>query len=358
MRRGIDFRAQVGIGTLIVFIAMILVAAIAAGVLINTAGFLQSKSETTGQQSSDQVSNRLMVVSATGEVGPSGVRLVPEENPSTLTINGSDLTADGGPDYADHFEKEYQINDGQTVYLYIDNSGVSGKLVVEGKKSPLYTNGNDIPIRFKSVSDGKIQVKDTKNDVIINTVSPPVEMWADIGDDSDLYLKEDQFMDVGNPDGSNEVVIRDPDQDESYVGWTIEKPTGNATVPKTTESINNVIRNASVTVRRNSGSDPVNLRNLTVHYISDRTAAQLVYSEDKALSENFSVTYLSDPGPVLDDNERAILNFNISAIEGEETRGLSPSSKVDLLLITKQGAKMTVTLTVPDSLSGEAAVQL
>jgi len=62
-------RGQVGIGTLIVFIAMVLVAAIAAGVLINTAGFLQTKSEQTGQESSAQVSNRVQVVSAFGNVG-------------------------------------------------------------------------------------------------------------------------------------------------------------------------------------------------------------------------------------------------------------------------------------------------
>jgi flagellin FlaB len=61
-------RGQVGIGTLIVFIAMVLVAAIAAGVLINTAGFLQSQSEETGQQSSEQVTNRLQIQTATGLV--------------------------------------------------------------------------------------------------------------------------------------------------------------------------------------------------------------------------------------------------------------------------------------------------
>jgi flagellin FlaB len=69
-------RGQVGIGTLIVFIAMVLVAAIAAGVLVNTAGFLQSTAEESGEESVQQVTNRVQVVSQYGTVSNAAGNMV------------------------------------------------------------------------------------------------------------------------------------------------------------------------------------------------------------------------------------------------------------------------------------------
>jgi flagellin-like protein len=55
-------KAAQGIGTLIIFIAMILVAAVAAGVLIQTAASLQSKSLDVGRQSQEKITTDLDVL--------------------------------------------------------------------------------------------------------------------------------------------------------------------------------------------------------------------------------------------------------------------------------------------------------
>ncbi|MXV61806.1 flagellin [Natronorubrum sp. JWXQ-INN-674] len=85
-----DDRGQVGIGTLIVFIAMVLVAAIAAGVLINTAGMLQSQAEATGEESTDLVSERIDTTSTVG--------IVESESEGTLEEIRVGITAAPGAD--------------------------------------------------------------------------------------------------------------------------------------------------------------------------------------------------------------------------------------------------------------------
>ncbi|MEF8820125.1 MAG: archaellin/type IV pilin N-terminal domain-containing protein [Haloferacaceae archaeon] len=88
-------RGQVGIGTLIVFIALVLVAAVAAGVLINTAGELQSRASDTGDDAQAQVSNQIDVVSATGEISSSSVdtvTLVVKKSPGSDPIDLSETT--------------------------------------------------------------------------------------------------------------------------------------------------------------------------------------------------------------------------------------------------------------------------
>lgn len=104
--KGMAKKAEMGIGTLIIFIALLLVAAVAAGVLIQTAGSLQERALTTGDQAKGQISTNVRMVEVSATDGQDGdldvfeqiAKLSPGSNAikleqTLLTANTYDRTA-------------------------------------------------------------------------------------------------------------------------------------------------------------------------------------------------------------------------------------------------------------------------
>ena len=67
-----DDRAAIGIGTLIVFIALVLVAAIAAAVIIRTSYSLKDQAESTAEGARQEVSGAVKSMSLVGDRDPTG----------------------------------------------------------------------------------------------------------------------------------------------------------------------------------------------------------------------------------------------------------------------------------------------
>ncbi|ACV25022.1 flagellin [Methanocaldococcus fervens] len=113
-------RGAVGIGTLIIFIALVLVAAVAAAVIINTAANLQHKAARVGQETTKQVASGLQVIKVVGYA------------PNTSTIE--DLVIFVSPNVGDEVDLSSTI-------VVISNGNKKASLVYSGLLADCGNNG-------------------------------------------------------------------------------------------------------------------------------------------------------------------------------------------------------------------------
>jgi flagellin FlaB len=104
--------ADVGIGTLIIFIAMVLVAAVAAAVLIQTSGILQQKATSVGKEATSEVSSNLKIISIVADVS--------NENATKLTF-AIEVSAGGNPIDINKTKVKY-IDDTSSAFIPITYS--------------------------------------------------------------------------------------------------------------------------------------------------------------------------------------------------------------------------------------------
>ncbi|SEL70905.1 archaellin/type IV pilin N-terminal domain-containing protein [Haloferax larsenii] len=189
-----DGRGQVGIGTLIVFIAMVLVAAVAAGVLVNTAGFLQATAEDAGQQSVNKITNRVEVLNAHGVVGTA-------DNIKDIKMNLRLAAGSGSVDLNSTTIKYISTTSVQTLTNQSTAGGDDG--------TPQTPDADEFAIEKVTADDGTFGVLNTMGDryTIIIAASDVETGTNGAADDKGLSTGDQLTLEVTSRNGGTTPVI-------------------------------------------------------------------------------------------------------------------------------------------------------
>lgn len=162
-------RAEVGVGTLIVFIAMVLVAAVAAAVIIGTSGSLQQRAMATGQEATSEVSSNLMVT------GVYGVRNTTADGIYRIAVA---LTLSAGSQNVDLNQTIVRYSDGDAVRMLRHAAATDGFELEwirgDGTES-VATSGDLVELSF-TMGDSELPPRSDFTLQLLQSVGAPVSL--------------------------------------------------------------------------------------------------------------------------------------------------------------------------------------
>ena len=321
-------RGQVGIGTLIVFIAMVLVAAIAAGVLINTAGFLQTQAEATGEDSTALVSERINVNSEVGIVASGADTL----NELRIAVTGAP-----GADQIDLAETTLQVvgPDGQENLVFTD-----ARILAVG------------PYENETVNETRefdVEVGDIDRFGSIDTENGEQRLRVVVENSSESEIANGTIDDANITNSEiNTVNLTDLDTEDTPIGSKVIDDGSTITVKlynsSTTEDETTEVANISVTVN------------------GDDTAAAL-FESSRLEANEFAVrstdgdTFVDEPVLSEETDYTLVVNPDAGAFQdGNTAFGQGNDATVDI--VSPAGATTRIELNAPDLFSevGEAVL--
>ncbi len=138
-----DTMAAIGIGAMIVFIALILVAAVAAAVIIQTAEKLQQNAQSTGEDTTDEMSGKVQILNVFVNDGATSYEVY------FRLAAGSDDTADTGILW------QVSCDDGAGAFQYIagDFSDVNGNVVDLGDNTAADVDDVEAGVAYRFTLD-------------------------------------------------------------------------------------------------------------------------------------------------------------------------------------------------------------